>query len=289
MIKFPVIRPGMSNNNFLLFGNRLYSCYNKFTSPDLSKKLGFLTENTFFFVIQGTKVFYFKDHEIKVDARRCVLLKKGIYAMSEFVTENQCFEALMIFVPDQFLRQFRNIEFKSITFGQDAQPYATIVPNDLLQSFRVQYLSYFGKAINGLEEILQLKLKELFLLLMASANKIAVSSFIENLVTAGPADIDYILKSHLLQPLTLSEIADLSGRSLASFKRDFQKTYNVPPKQWINKQRLDHSYRELQNSKKRIAEIAYECGFESTSHFIKIFKKQFGVTPNTLKTENVII
>ncbi|MDB5153124.1 MAG: transcriptional regulator, AraC family [Mucilaginibacter sp.] len=289
MVKFPVIRRGMSNNNFLLFGNRLYACYNKFTSPDLSKKLGFLTENTFFFVIQGTKVFYFKDHEIKVDARRGVLLKKGIYAMSEFVTENQCFEALMIFVPDQFLRQFRNIEFRSVTSGQDAQPYATIVPNDLLQSFRVQYLSYFGKATDGLEEILQLKLKELFLLLTASTNKTAVSSFIENLVTAGPADIDYILKSYLLQPLTLAEIADLSGRSLASFKRDFHEIYNMPPKQWINKQRLDHSYRELHNSKKQIAEVAYECGFESTSHFIKIFKKQFGATPNKLRAETVII
>ena len=48
----------------------------------MSKKFGFLTENTIFFVMQGTKVFYFKDYEIKVDSSHGVLLKKGIYAMS---------------------------------------------------------------------------------------------------------------------------------------------------------------------------------------------------------------
>ena len=283
MIRFPVIRPNVTNNNFLLFGDRPYACYNKLTSPDLSRKVGFLTENTFFFIMQGTKVFYFKDHEVKVDATKGILLKKGIYTMSEFVTESQCFEALMIFVPDQFLQHFRQRWPKIVNTGAPAEPYATIINDELLRSYRVQYLAYFSKTIDGLEEILQLKLKELFLLLLASANKNAVGSFIENLVTSGPVDIDYILKSHLLKQLTIAEIADLSGRSLASFKRDFRERYNMAPKQWINKQRLDHAFRELQNSKKQIAEVCYDCGFDSPSHFIKIFKKQFGITPNKLR------
>ena len=35
----------------------------------------------------------------------------------------------------------------------------------------------------------------------------------------------------------------------------------------------------LQNTKKQISEISLDCGFENTSYFISLFKKEYGHTP----------
>jgi AraC-like DNA-binding protein len=40
---------------------------------------------------------------------------------------------------------------------------------------------------------------------------------------------------------------------------------------------------------KNVSEIAYECGFENTSHFIKIYKRHYGFTPNSVRAEKTTI
>jgi AraC-like DNA-binding protein len=112
-----------------------------------------------------------------------------------------------------------------------------------------------------------------------------VLALLQNIAFGQPYDIDFIVRKHLLQPLSLEELAKLSGRSLASFKRDFQQQYNSAPKKWINDQRLEHARLLLQHSHKNVSEIAMECGFENIPHFIRIFKQKFGLTPNSVRTQ----
>ena len=46
-----------------------------------------------------------------------------------------------------------------------------------------------------------------------------------------------------------------------------------------SKVRLEHAIVLLSNTDKPIDEIAYECGFKSTSYFSYAFKKEFLVSP----------
>jgi len=257
--------------------------------PDSAKKVGFLTENTFFFITRGTKIFYFEDHHIAVDKDHFVLLKKGIYTMSEYFTEKEGFEALVIFIPDQLLKQFRYSETFVKPVNRFDSAYSLMRPDELLKSFRMQYMSFFGRSIANMEAILQLKLQELFLMLCSSSNRDQLMNFIESAVPDQPADIEFIVQNHLFQPLTIAELAVLSGRSLSAFKRDFHEKYQCPPKQWINQKRLAHAHRALSYTGKTISEVAYECGFENSSHFIKIYKKQYGFTPNSVRAKNTTI
>ncbi|NJK95716.1 MAG: helix-turn-helix transcriptional regulator [Bacteroidales bacterium] len=105
------------------------------------------------------------------------------------------------------------------------------------------------------------------------------NQFISACINREGIDIEYIVKSNLFQPLSIEDYARLCLRSLASFKRDFKKQFNVSPKQWINQQRILHSAKLLNTTNKTVNEIAFDCGFQSTSHFIKLFKSQFGYTP----------
>ena len=103
-----------------------------------------------------------------------------------------------------------------------------------------------------------------------------------------PEDIEYIVNEYLLHPLLIADYANLSNRSLASFKRDFRKIFNTTPRQWINQKRLEQAYLLLNNTSDRINEISYSCGFENPSYFIKLFKKHYGYTPQGLRAKFAI-
>jgi len=93
------------------------------------------------------------------------------------------------------------------------------------------------------------------------------------------ADIRQVVEQHYATPVTLPELAYLSGRSLSSFKRDFQLIYNMPPAQWIRTKRLEKAKEMLQKTLLPVTEICYSMGFENISHFSRIFKDHYGQSP----------
>ena len=51
---------------------------------------------------------------------------------------------------------------------------------------------------------------------------------------------------------------------------------------YIREQRLDRAFRELAErdlGQRRLVEVALECGFDSQSHFCRLFRQRFGMTP----------
>ena len=83
----------------------------------------------------------------------------------------------------------------------------------------------------------------------------------------------------------IENFAKLTGRSLASFKRDFAETFNTPPARWLKEKRLEEAYQLIHQENKKPADIYLELGFENLSHFYTSFKTKYGVTP----TESLII
>ena len=79
--------------------------------------------------------------------------------------------------------------------------------------------------------------------------------------------------------LSLEEYASLCHRSLSTFKRDFQTHFEESPGKWLLQKRLDYSAALIRNSKMNMTEIAFESGFEDVSHFSRVFKERFNVSP----------
>jgi AraC-like DNA-binding protein len=248
------------------------------------KRTSFITEHTLIFVLQGHKLLHIEEQTHTAEAGHVVLMKRGIYVMSEFVPDGLNYEALLLFFTDDFVKRFLHNYHLTTSKAADTAAHIVIPSNELLDGFKNQFMGYFGKTMNGLESILKLKLQELMLLLLAGPQRNQVLSFLQSIVFGQLPGIDYIVRKHLLQPLSLEELAKLSGRSLASFKRDFQQQYNSAPKKWINEQRLEHASMLLKHSNKQVAEVAMECGFENVSHFIRIYKQKYGITPNAART-----
>ena len=80
----------------------------------------------------------------------------------------------------------------------------------------------------------------------------------------------------------------LSNYSQTHLARMMKKYYNTTPKQYINELRLQNAYNCIILTQKSVESIAEELGFKSYSHFTKIFKERFSVTPASLRKQREI-
>lgn len=81
-------------------------------------------------------------------------------------------------------------------------------------------------------------------------------------------------------PLTIDRLAEIAGMSEGHFCRVFKQYTLKTPVQFINGVRLTHAADQLANTNKRVLDIAMDCGFNSVSYFIEVFRESFGITPS---------
>jgi AraC-like DNA-binding protein len=80
--------------------------------------------------------------------------------------------------------------------------------------------------------------------------------------------------------VALSRFAYLTGRSLATFKRDFEKLFRTSPSRWLQQRRLQEAHYLLKEKGLSPSDVYTEVGFEDLSHFSFAFKKAYGVAPS---------
>ena len=87
------------------------------------------------------------------------------------------------------------------------------------------------------------------------------------------------IRSNYNNPLTLDEMAKVSGMSPKYFGTFFKGLTGKTPFEYLNEYRIEKASRMLANSADSITDIAYLCGFNDLSYFIKTFKKINKVSP----------
>ncbi|WP_075533562.1 helix-turn-helix domain-containing protein [Moritella viscosa] len=86
--------------------------------------------------------------------------------------------------------------------------------------------------------------------------------------------------------LTVSDFANLSGRSLSTFNRDFKRKYGESPKQWLITKKMTKANSLLANGS-NVTSCALEVGYSNVSHFIRAYKAIYGKTPKEIKNNNL--
>jgi AraC-like DNA-binding protein len=93
------------------------------------------------------------------------------------------------------------------------------------------------------------------------------------------SSISYI-KSNYSRDLTLEEIASVAGLSRYHFCREFKKATDLTPIEYINRVRCERAKALLESRAYSVSEISTMCGFATSAHFSKIFKRFFLVYPS---------
>ncbi len=246
-----------------------------------SKNEVFFEENAVIYVIEGEKKFSGTSEQITVKKGDVFFVRRGYYLMSESIDES--YKSLVFFFDENLIKAFVNqhlVLFPEEKVAEKELPTLLILPTDeKFGKFAESVLPYFRSRTKYLDHFLKLKLQELLLHLLEYDTGDYLKALLHEIFKGEKADLEYLMQNYYLKPLTLMELAKLSGRSLSAFKRDFQEQYKTPPAKWIRNKRLERAAFLFKNSQKHVNEIAEEVGFESVSHFIKAFKGKYGVTP----------
>lgn len=92
------------------------------------------------------------------------------------------------------------------------------------------------------------------------------------------AVIAYIEKNYT-DSISLADLSETVGMSPKYFCRFFQEMIHLTPISYVNSYRIERAAHQLATTGNSITEVAYACGFNDLSYFIKTFRKYKGVTP----------
>jgi len=87
--------------------------------------------------------------------------------------------------------------------------------------------------------------------------------------------------------LSLDELSKQVDMSKFYLCRLFKESLKMSPVEYINKVRIDKAMELLINTDMSISEIAFECGFNNISYFIKVFRKYMHTTPLKFRKQNL--
>lgn len=107
----------------------------------------------------------------------------------------------------------------------------------------------------------------------------------ENL-TRSIYDVLIYINKHFSEELTAKECSDMVYMSYSYFSRNFKNIVNMSFKDYLNLTRINHAEKRLFSTNKTITQISAECGFNSVSYFIAVYKRLKGKTPQMARGEN---
>jgi AraC-like DNA-binding protein len=241
--------------------------------------------NYLFYVIDGRKIFHTAHEAYDIGKETCVFVRKGAWIFENFLDDGFC--VVLFFIPDEFIRNTLKAKSKKLNDeGRKYPPVIVVDRSDTLAAFFISISSYFNETQEPDPSLLELKFKELILTIAGNPqNAELVSYFYSLLHEQQHASLQRAMEENYCFNLKMEQYAQLSNRSLSTFKRDFQKVYKTAPGKWLLEQRLNHAMRLLSDGHKTISEVTFESGFESISHFSRSFKQRFGVSPSAFKQE----
>jgi AraC-like DNA-binding protein len=88
--------------------------------------------------------------------------------------------------------------------------------------------------------------------------------------------------------ITLAKLSDIAHISAFHFLRLFKAAYEVTPIQYLTRLRMKKACHLLKKTERPIGWISASCGYDSQSSFIRLFKKEFGRTPQAFRKDHLL-
>jgi AraC-like DNA-binding protein/ligand-binding sensor protein len=114
------------------------------------------------------------------------------------------------------------------------------------------------------------------------ANQILFQS--ENAESPNIARAREYINAHHTEEIPLSAVAQAAHMSTFYFCKQFKKATGLNFTEYLSRVRVEKAKEQLLKPHMRVSEVAYEVGFQSLTHFNRVFKKLNGESPTTYRT-----
>ena len=255
----------------------LYSCYSQKSSEGES----FIPQHIFGFVFSGSS-------EIYVGGKKYIH-KEGDF---RFFRKNQLskytktpppsgeYRSVSISMDQDTLRNMSDEHNLHADHKYTGENVLILKSNNLF----VNYIDSLSPYLNSTSEInkviTNLKVREAIMILLETNP--ALKNILFDFSAPGKIDLEAYMNEHYKFNVDLNRFAYLTGRSLASFKRDFERIFNTSPNRWLQEKRLNDAYFLIKERGLKVSDVYLEVGFKDFSHFSFAFKKAYGIAPSRL-------
>ena len=255
----------------------------KSLDKSLEGKQSFLSMHALSFVIQGQqRIEAYEGEILHINPGEIAVIKKGLYTITDMIAEKAPFEVCLLFFSDEILREVLNLHDNKGQAEQSA--FFKLQAPEYLHHFWKSVEQVHSSLLNTSPTFFDIKAWELFSALISHDESGQTEQKLRGLLKPRERGLHSFMQENFNKALSIDDFAYLTGRSPASFRREFKLKFGTSPRKWIIRQRLDKAAQLLQKSEMSVSEVAQEVGYESTSHFIQGFKKQFGHTPRQLSS-----
>ena len=245
----------------------------------------FQNEGCFIYVTGASSKIQSSEENFNIKNKEAVLFKCGTYFVDWLKNSENCtVEVIAVHLYPSILKKLYHQELPQLIKHQNSTTRAQkIVPDNTISKFIDNLNFYFQTPSLVNDDLLELKIKELILLLIQTNNAESVLQLLETLFTPRVVKLKDIVNKHLYSSFSIEELAKLCNLSLSSFKREFKKVFNDTPANYINSKKIKKATELLKLSDLSINDIAYEIGFNDPSYFTRIFKNKTDYSPTAFR------
>lgn len=276
----------MSNTINLTTEDIMTPCYHEMTGEsylDVSEHaIVYVARGSMEVLVDGVKKTMIKEKE-------CVFVRKDHRTMlvqrpSDDVGYHL---SIVLFFPRNILFDFyktlREDDLPKKKMGK-RQSITAIAASPKVSSLFDSFKPYYEAGVRPDSDWLTIKVFEAVKLVLQNDENAYASLF--DFTARWRIDIIDFMEKNYMYDLSIEQIAHYTGRSLASFKRDFKKISNLSPRAWLIRRRLHAAHYMLLSTEKNVKQVMAEVGFKNFSHFSKAYREHFGFTPTETRIQN---
>lgn len=244
------------------------------------------TSHCILLVLKGkVEVKTFEGEFVASHENEMLFMPRDTYLISDFVKNKEGIKIFLVFFDHEIVVRFlasKSKEHKKTT--QETSNICKLQVNDKIVDYFNSLEDIYFDFEND-KNILELKILE-FLHLVYLINK---DEIINTLMSSENQkkrrSIESIMIDNYDKNLTVTEFANLSGRSISTFNREFRKKHGQTPKQWLIKKKMEKAQKLLSDGK-NVTNSAIEVGYSNVSNFIKAYKLVHGQTPKAMRKKS---
>lgn len=255
----------------------IYSCY-------FDEAFGheqFVPEHVVFFQISGeTHIDHQKGRLVLKEGQLMIAHRDQLAKAFKYPGKNREYRVLSVILHTDRLKKYALDHHISSEKNYTGEFNILLKSNSFLESYFHSLAPYVEQSTAVSKQMETIKVNEIVTLLQE--NHPELKAFLFDFSEPYKIDLEKFMVKNYQYNVPLENFAKLSGRSLASFKRDFEKIFQTSPRKWLKEKRLSEAYYLIETKQQKPADIYLDLGFENLSHFYSSFKEKFGVTPATI-------
>jgi AraC-like DNA-binding protein len=257
--------------------------------PQVEKQLKLFTHfNEIAYTLSGKKTIYQGGKSWELTKNKALFFRRAAYKQE--LDETAGWEVLAYYFKDNFLKKVLDECREQLPLKNLPDPpkemFIEITVNETARAAFYSILPYFNQKLPPPKNMLKLKFKELLFIILSDSSNAEFLSYVQNITNRYKPPIWEIMEANYTFNLSIDQFAKMAERSTATFKREFYDYYHTTPGKWLRKKRLNHARLLLETCNDMVSEIAFDSGFENVSHFSRVFKESFGLSPNSYRNSN---